>query len=174
MGFWLFNRSPGENQAEALLLRVVETSRQPTLYGAGGVPDTLDGRLESMILHGVLALIRLRAEPDARRLAQNFTDLLFRHFDAGLREAGVGDMAVPKRMHRLAGDFYGRLEAYAAALAEGDDQALQAALARNLLAGAAGADAARLARYVAALSARLAEAPVAALSAPDSWALQSV
>ncbi|MEZ6021914.1 MAG: ubiquinol-cytochrome C chaperone family protein [Hyphomonadaceae bacterium] len=57
-------------------------------------------------------------------MAQAFTDTLFRFFDAGLREAGVGDLTVPKRMHKLAASFYGRLNAYVAAIEAEDRPAL--------------------------------------------------
>jgi len=132
------------------------------------VPDTLQGRFELLTLHAALALVRLKASPEAQKLAQNFTDLLFRHIDAGLREAGVGDLTVPKRMRKLAGDFYGRLEAYAAALA--DQEALAAAIMRNVL-GDDGdrAFAARLAAHTAALAARQAETPAATLAEPAAW-----
>jgi cytochrome b pre-mRNA-processing protein 3 len=174
MAFWPFKRGAVDIQAENLLATVVEASRQPALYGEGRVPDTLEGRFELMTLHGVLALVRLRAEPGARRLAQQFVDKLFKHFDAGLREASVGDLTVPKRMRRLASDFYGRLDAYAAPLAAGDMAVLEQALTRNLLRDAPGADAAPLARYTADLSARLAGAPVESIGAGTAWGLHSV
>jgi cytochrome b pre-mRNA-processing protein 3 len=64
-----------------------------------------------MALFGSLAMIRLQADASATPLAQRFADRLFRLFDAGLREAGVGDLSVPKRIRGLAGAFYGRLQA---------------------------------------------------------------
>jgi len=118
-------------------------------------------------LHGALALIRLRLSPDAAPLAQLFTDTLFRFLDSGLREAGVGDLSVPKRMRRLAGDFYGRLDAYAAGLAEGGD--LGAALGRNILGDEAAAFAPVLAAYARAVSAQLAAAPTETLAGPAAW-----
>ena len=116
MSIWPFRRNEAQGGAQRLLEAVARESRRPEFYGPGRVPDTLQGRFELLTLHAALALVRLKASPEAQKLAQNFTDLLFRHIDAGLREAGVGDLTVPKRMRKLAGDFYGRLEAYAAAL----------------------------------------------------------
>ncbi len=146
--FWPFRRSRAAEDGRRLLAVVTQISRQPGLYGPERAPDTLDGRLEVMILHAVLALRRLQADPALAPLGQAFTDQLFRHFDAGLREDGVGDMAVPKRMNKIAARFYGRLEAYTAALASDDRSALAEALFRNALAG----DSARLA-FAATLSA---------------------
>jgi cytochrome b pre-mRNA-processing protein 3 len=132
MRIWPFRRSRVRADAQRLLEAVQAAGRRPALFGAGGAADTLKGRFEMMALSAALALIRLRAEPQAQPLAQAFTDALFRHFDAGLREHGVGDTSVPKRMHKLAGDFYGRLEAYGAAITAGDADTLAAALVRQL------------------------------------------
>jgi cytochrome b pre-mRNA-processing protein 3 len=79
----------------------------------------------------------------------------------------VGDTAVPKRMRALAGAFYGRLEAYAGAIAE--PSALEAALARNVWGAGTHPFAARLAGYAAAVAAQQASAPIAAMFEPDNW-----
>ncbi len=64
--------------------------------------------------------------------AQEIVDAFFLDIDYSIRELGVGDTGVPKRMKKLAGMFYGRLESYAKALDTGDREALAAALARNI------------------------------------------
>jgi cytochrome b pre-mRNA-processing protein 3 len=168
MSIWPFKRNQANSDAEQLLAEIVSASRQPAFFGVRKVSDTLEGRFELLTLFAALALIRLRASPEAAPLAQAFTDQLFRHLDSGLREAGVGDLTVPKRMRRLAGDFYGRLDAYAAALQ--DRQALAAAIARNILGeGADPAFAAFLADHARALAARLAEQPVSAMARSGVW-----
>lgn len=161
MGIWPFARSHASRDAETLLERVQAASRQAGLYGPGRVPDTLEGRFEAMTLFSALALIRLRAEPSAASLGQHFTDKLFHSFDAGLREAGVGDLTVPKKMRGLAGRFYGRLEAYAGPVAAGDPGALAEAIARNF--GIEGAFAAELASQALAMAQTQAGEPIAAL-----------
>jgi cytochrome b pre-mRNA-processing protein 3 len=120
-----------------------------------------------MTPHAGLALLRLGAEPEAAPLAQAFTDTLFRHFDAGLREDGVGDTSVPKRMRKLAGDFYGRLEAYSRAITDRDAAALAAALVRN--AGVSEDFAGRLAPHVLQIAAQQAEAPFVAMFENSAW-----
>jgi cytochrome b pre-mRNA-processing protein 3 len=77
---------------------------------------------------------------------------LFRHFDAALREMGVGDVSVPKHMKTIAEAYLGRAKAYQDACGK-DRLALAAALSRNVYAGKN--DAARLARYVEQLNNRL-------------------
>lgn len=165
MRIWPFRPNQENADAEAVLAAVTAASRQPGLFGVQRVPDTLEGRFEMIVLHAALALARLRQQ---RELAQIFTDKLFRHFDAGLREAGVGDLVVPKRMQKLAGAFYGRLKVYDLALSQGGT-ALAGALARNALAGEAGF-APTLAAYALATAARQAGLPAAALAAPEAWA----
>ena len=103
MPAWPFSPSRESKDAALLLHQVTSASRNPALFGEGRVADTLEGRFELMALHGALALVRLKQSPEAGPLAQAFVDVLFRQLDSGLREDGVGDTAVPKRVHRLAG-----------------------------------------------------------------------
>jgi cytochrome b pre-mRNA-processing protein 3 len=145
----------------------VQAAREPSQFGVGGFPDTLEGRFEALVTVAALALVRLRAAPEAAPLAQEFVDRLFREVDAGLREAGVGDLTVPKRMHRLAGDFYGRLDAYASALASG--RGLDEALARNV-AGLSDAAASAHAQFMLQLATRQANLDIKALSTAAAWA----
>lgn len=168
MAIWPFHPSRASQDADRLLTTVTEVSRRPALYGSGRIPDTLEGRFEATALYGALALIRLRGDAGAAPLAQLFTDKLFRLFDAGLREAGVGDLTVPKRMRSLAASFYGRLDAYAGPVAAGDAHALAEALSRNAL-GADGPFAPVLAAHVLAMALTQSEAPLEALFAPPGW-----
>lgn len=136
-------------EGAALLLAVTDASRQPALYSEGRLADTMEERLESLTLHASLALVRLQREPALKRRAAAFTDQLFRNIDAGLREAGVGDLSVPRRMRAIASQFYGRLGVYAAALEANDEAALAQALARNTTAPAFAPALAAYARDVA-------------------------
>lgn len=170
---WPFRRSRSDDDASKLLAAVTQVARQAAFFGEGRVADTLEGRLELMTLHASLAFMRLRAEAGAAPMAQAFADQLFRQFDSGLREAGVGDLAVPKRMHKIAGRFYARLKSYSDALEAGDPAALEASLARNLL-GAEPAEreaafAGPLAGYAAAAQRMQAAQPVEAMFRLDGW-----
>ncbi len=167
MPIWPFHRSRAEVDAEALVSAVTAASRRLVFYGPERVPDTIEGRFELMTIHGVLAMLRLRADPALNPLAQLFADRLFSFFDAGLREAGTGDTTVPKRMHQLAGDFYGRLDAYGAALS--DPPALEYAMARNVWRLESHAFAGALAAYVASTAAAQANAPISAMLSEEGW-----
>lgn len=168
MPVWPFSASKASEDAELLLSHVARAGRNPALFGEGRAPDTLDGRFELVALHAALVLLRLREEPDAQPLAQAFVDALFRHLDHGLRESGVGDLAVPKRMHRLAGAFYGRVEAYRAGLGAEEANGMRAALERNV-AGISAPFATRLADHVRTLAAAQAARPWPGLLKHDGW-----
>ena len=160
----LLRRSGNQIVIERLYAELVAASRQPALF-SGAIEDTFEGRFESLTLHAALALRRLNGLPEpGPDMAQDLIDAVFRHFDSALREMGVGDTVVPKRMKKLAEAFLGRSAAYDAALREGPD-ALLGALARNVVAPTAD-DAARraafLARYVEAAVATLDTLPVQA------------
>jgi cytochrome b pre-mRNA-processing protein 3 len=151
----LFRKDPRRPVIAALHQRIVAAARRPDLYGVLAVPDTLEGRFEVLTLHVVLVLEALRGLPSpAEEVSQELVDQVFRELEASLREMGVGDVVVPKRMKVLAQAFYGRARAYDAALASGDETALAATLARNVYADASPGGA--LARYVVAARASLA------------------
>jgi cytochrome b pre-mRNA-processing protein 3 len=151
----LFRKDPRRELVVNLHDRIVAAARAPALYGRLGASDTLEGRFETLALHAVLVLRRLRGlPPPADDLAQDLVDALFGGLDASLRQIGVGDMAVPKRMKKLAQAFYGRAGAYDGALDARDEPALVAALARNVTGDEGPARA--LARYVLAAERSLA------------------
>jgi cytochrome b pre-mRNA-processing protein 3 len=167
MIFPAFRRDVHIRNIHALYGMIVAQARSATFYSGYGVPDTVEGRFELIVLHLVLVLSRLdrqdaggpnRARADHRRamFAQRLFDVFCRDLDHNLREMGVGDLAVPRQMRRFGEAFYGRQGAYGAALHAADRRELETALARNIF-GMTGVDgrAARLARYVRALEGRL-------------------
>jgi cytochrome b pre-mRNA-processing protein 3 len=160
----LFRRVPHDSIG-ALYGAIVAQARRPCFYLDYGVPDTVNGRFDMIVLHAALLLRRLAAEPaPARALGQEVFDRFCRDMDHNLREIGVGDLAVSKEMQRIAGAFYGRAKAYEAALAEEGDLALAAALARNVYGVAEPQTAGRLATYVRVSVRHLADLDGAALA----------
>lgn len=143
MIFGLFRGRGNTRIIERLHDEIVAAARDPVLFTAYGVADNLDGRFESIALHAILLLRRLKQlPPPGPEIAQDLADAIFRHFDLGLREAGVSDIAVPRRMRDLAEAFLGRANSYNAALDQSGpagEAALAAALSRNVL-GDAGDD----------------------------------
>ncbi len=162
-----FGKRSNQPVVDALYEAIVASARQPHFYSQWGVPDTPLGRFEMLSLHMFLFLERARASnATLGALAQEVTDEFFKDIDHSLRELGINDVSMPKRMKKLARMFYGRAEAYRAALVGGDAAALAAALARNIRPDAPGwADAPLLAAYVERASVALAAEDDAALLA---------
>ena len=129
----LFRQDRTEHPAAAVYMRLVQQSRRPEFYLHCGVPDTLDGRFDMLVLHVFVVLDRLagQGEPE-EAFAQSLFDHLFADMDVNLREMGVGDLSVGKKVRQMAEAFYGRAQAYHDGLQAGDDEALGAALRRNL------------------------------------------
>jgi cytochrome b pre-mRNA-processing protein 3 len=162
----LFRTDQAKLAADAIFAAVVAQARDPALFLRLGVPDSVDGRFDSLVLHMFMVLRRLRAgdEPSASALQQALCDRLVDDMDRNLREMGVSDLSVGRHVRKMAEGFYGRLKAYDDALDQGGD-ALHAVLVRNLYGGRAGLAAisndivATVAGYVAASLARLHELP---------------
>lgn len=131
--FGLFGKRAGRHApVDALFSRIAEASRRPAFYLAGGIPDSFEGRFESLTLHVFLVLRRLRElPPPAGDLAQELVDACFAYLELGFRNGGVSDIAVPKRMKKVGQMFYGRLQAYEAALTAPEPDGLVKALRRN-------------------------------------------
>ncbi|MCJ8519260.1 cytochrome b pre-mRNA-processing protein 3 [Pseudorhizobium tarimense] len=113
---------------------LTSAARNPVFYSDLGVPDTVMGRFEMLSIVMILFFRRTaRSGVSGQELAQEIVDAFFQDIDHSIRELGIGDQGVPKRMKKLAGMFYGRLESYAAALDAKDRDGLAQALARNIL-----------------------------------------
>lgn len=111
---------------------VVAQARCPYFYVELGVPDTLDGRFDMILLHLALVLRRLKVGAEEKRLSQDIVDVMFADLDRNLREMGVGDLSVSKKIKPMAAAFSGRSESYGRALDDGAGDALAAAIARNI------------------------------------------
>lgn len=167
----LFGRNHGVTRTvtDALYASIVAAARQERLYSDWQVPDTPLGRFEMMSLHMFLLQHRLRDEQGtARETAQVLIDEFFTDVEHSLRELGVGDLGVPKRMKKLAKMFYGRTAAYDDAIGRRDADDLAAALRRNVRPDVAEwPEAAVLANYALAASESLAGQSGEAICAGD-------
>jgi cytochrome b pre-mRNA-processing protein 3 len=145
--FRLFRPRFHDATIDSLYGVIVAQSRVPDFYEEFGVADSVDGRFELIVLHLALVTRRLGREDKGAALGRALVDRFGRDMDDNLREMGVGDLVVPKRMKRMFEALYGRTRIYQSALNETGSQALEAALARNVFGGRGGA-VARLAAYV--------------------------
>ena len=168
---WPFNhfrkpRLTPKGTIEAIYGMIVTQAREPIFYRDLGVPDTVNGRFDLLLLHLWLLLRRLRTVQGAIGGASELSQALFDRFcedmDDNLREMGLGDQTVPKRMRAFGEAFYGRVQAYDQAVAAGGE-ALAEAICKNILNGAGLDQAKRLAAYARASEAALRRADEAEL-----------
>jgi cytochrome b pre-mRNA-processing protein 3 len=151
MIFGLFRK---KNNNQAIVVRqyeqLTQAARRPAFYTGMGVPDTVLGRFEMLTIMLILYFRRTaQSERSGQEIAQEIIDYFFEDIDHSIRELGVGDVGVPKRVKKFARMYYGRLESYAAALDQSDPDALKAALRRNIRPDEPDApDMAELAAYV--------------------------
>jgi cytochrome b pre-mRNA-processing protein 3 len=164
-----FRRTAAPDTIGALYGAIVAQARAPAFYGADyGIADTVEGRLDLLILHVALFSRRARADgAPGGALAQEVFDRFCRDMDHNLREIGISDTSLARKMRKIGEAFYGRAAAYDAALAAPGEAALAEALGRNVFgaAAAASAGAQRLARYVRAADAELAGQTLAGFAA---------
>ncbi|WP_374591506.1 ubiquinol-cytochrome C chaperone family protein [Novosphingobium sp.] len=156
----LFNRllgrpDPGQEQIRPLWHKVVELARDPDWYAGGGVADTVPGRFDAITLVLALVMRRMDGQPELRAPSARLTELFVSDMDGQLRQSGVGDLAMAKRMGKLMSVLAGRMEALEQALAQPDDAELIAMVERNVTLNE-GADVAAIAARVRQLAARLA------------------
>ncbi len=155
---WPFNhfsksRGPRRGTIEAIYGMIVTQTREPVFYRNLGVADTVNGRFDLLLLHLWMVLRRFRSVGGTADISQALFDYFCADMDANLREMGVGDLTVPKRMQAFGEAFYGRASAYDAAIA--DDNALAKALCKNVLNGQGMENARRLATYTKLVLAHL-------------------
>ena len=168
----LFKPRPAQIAGRALYTLAVRQARTPALYADLGAPDTHEGRFELYTLHVYLVLERLKDQgPRAAETGQAMFDTYVKALDDALREMGVGDMSVGKKIRKLGEAFYGRIKSYEEALAALPDRApLEAVLARTVYADAEPGRVAELATYALGQRDHLAAQSVDDLCAGElSW-----
>jgi cytochrome b pre-mRNA-processing protein 3 len=128
----LLGSRPHEESARALYAGIVAQARRPEFFLACGVPDTVDGRFDLLVLHVFLVMHRLKQDrADTAGLSQALFDVFFQDLDESLRELGAGDMGIGRRIKVMAEGFYGRTLAYERSIEQGAE-ALDNCVRRNL------------------------------------------
>lgn len=162
--------------AERLYAACAAQARRPVFYTDMGVPDRIDARFELYTLHVLLMILRLRDEGQAGAdTAQDLFDTYVSALDNTLRELGVGDVAVGKKMRRLGEAMYGRMMAYETAILADDHDALATALSRNILeSDSASPEMRAMAEYAMRARTALGEQPFDAVMTTPAWAEPTV
>lgn len=134
--FTLINPSyrRAKRRARRVFEGVMAQTRRPDFYTQFAIPDDFDGRFEVLSLHSALFLkalqvraLQLRAQSaptpqtgasarDYSKMSQAYFDVMFENLDYALREMGVGDLGVPRRIKKYMMAFHGRAKAYEAGL----------------------------------------------------------
>ena len=161
----LFRQRGPKVVGQRLYDSAVERARQPVFYQDFGVSDTVEGRFELYSLHVILLLHRLKGEgARAAETAQALFDIFVSQLDHALREIGVGDLSVAKKMRKLGEAFYGRAKAYDTALGDPAGGELAALIGRTAFEGAGeAAQVEALTAYVRKVVAALATEPLEAV-----------
>ncbi|MBL4801463.1 MAG: hypothetical protein JKY45_06175 [Emcibacter sp.] len=125
-----------KDAAYDLFTKIVEQARSPEFYANWHVADTLDGRFDLIILHVGLVINRLEASGENKEvtlLIRYLQEVLFDNMDMSLRELGVGDMSVGKKVKVMAEAYYGRMAVYRRAIhSEDRENKLKSSLIRNI------------------------------------------
>jgi cytochrome b pre-mRNA-processing protein 3 len=130
-----FAKDEARRSVAALYGAVMAAARRPDLFEKTGLPDRFETRFELLALHMFLILARLKTEGAAgKSIMRALTEYMVDDLDRTLREAGIGDVGVAKRMKKLMSGFYGRVLAYEKALEAGDEKEILRTLDRNLFA----------------------------------------
>ena len=167
----LFRQRPDERQGDALYALAVEQARQPAFYTTLGVADRIDARFELYTLHVLILFLRLKQDGERGEVAaQKLFDTYISSLDNTLRELGVGDVSVGKKMRKLGESLYGRMNAYEGALRGEDESGLAAALAKNVYESADVETGAALARYAVTSRRNLSTQSCETVSKAPAWA----
>ncbi len=131
----LFRTDPMKKPAARVYESILASSRQPHLYETPGVPDTVDGRFDLLVIHASIFFRHMRKAGEAGlHMNQLVFDRMFDDMDVALREMGTGDPSVGKKIKQMGQAFYGRAQAYETALNECDATGLAQVIQRNLFA----------------------------------------
>ena len=167
----LFRQRPDERQGDALYALAVAQARQPDFYTALGVTDQIDARFELYTLHVLILFLRLKQDGERGEVAaQRLFDTYISSLDNTLRELGVGDVSVGKKMRKLGESLYGRMSAYEGPLRAEDVDAMAAALAKNVYESEDAATGHALARYAVVSRQNLATQSFETVSKAPAWA----
>jgi cytochrome b pre-mRNA-processing protein 3 len=130
---WFSNKTAAKSAAEALYGKIVAAARSPMFYRDWGVPDTVEGRFEMIAHHMALVLGRLSAEGDSgQNIARALTEACIADLDDNMREIGIGDIVVPRKVKRAAAALYDRHRDILGAIANDDRAALDKIVSRDV------------------------------------------
>jgi cytochrome b pre-mRNA-processing protein 3 len=160
---WVSKRRRIARTATELYGSIVAAARRPEFYRTLGVPDTIEGRFAMLVIHLFLVIERLsKAHEGAESFSRALIETFITDMDDTMREIGIGDMGVPRRVKKAAAALYERMIAYRTAMAAPGEDELFEALARTAAPGTPNRAFPALVAYM-----RTASAALASRSEPD-------
>jgi len=156
---WLKSKKTDSDAVKRWRDAVTQMAREPEPYLRGWVPDTIYGRFHMVALVATLAMRRFRElGSNGKAFSKAFSELLFSDFDHSLREHGVGDSSIARRIRKMGEEFFGLASAVDEALEQGGpDKHLAQVIRRNIQSDAE--KALELANYVLELNTRVERVP---------------
>lgn len=157
----LFRKDQKSGLPHSIYDEIVKQARNPWFYAECGAPDTVEGRFELLTIHVYLVLQRLKNQgEEATQLSQKIFDVFFENMDDSLREMGVGDLSVGKKIRIMAEAFYGRVGAYEECINKQSVKPLSQAISRNVFAKENAAGATAIADYLRQAKAMFEKTPI--------------
>jgi cytochrome b pre-mRNA-processing protein 3 len=157
---FLSERARLRQSATELYGSIVAQARDPVPYRDLAVPDTPEVRLEMLLLHLALVLLRLAEDGAATsRFSRALTEAFVSDMDASMREMGIGDLTVPRKVKKAVAALYDRMQGYREALA-GPDEPLRGLIANCVFTDPSARGAGRLASYARQVRSVLAGQPL--------------
>jgi len=105
-----------KHSATTVYFFLVRQARKTEFYQKYGIPDNSEGRFEMILLHVILLFRFLRGSRDASMFRDQVFDVFIADLDRSLRDMGIPDTSVGRRVREMARNFYGRAKAYDEAL----------------------------------------------------------
>jgi cytochrome b pre-mRNA-processing protein 3 len=121
------SRSNRRDVSRKLYQQIVTQARQPSFYSVAKVSDSVDGRFELIVLHLFILLRCFRHDPITASISQGLVNAMTEDMDRALRELGVGDLKIGRKVRTMVGIMHVRLSSYEVAL-EGEDEMLSKVL----------------------------------------------
>lgn len=132
----IFSKKPQATAAvaQALYNKVVNQARNPVIFQKFAIPDTVEGRFESLALHLFIVLntLKRRHEPATLEISQHLCDMFVADMDHSLRSMSMSEGKINTHIKKFVEGFYGRLVAYDQAFAEEKQKGLLQSLQKNI------------------------------------------
>lgn len=128
----LFGKRPDPKEAVRPLWHgIVAEARNPEWYRSCGASDTVEGRFDMVVNITALAMLRLEQSEELLPVSARLTELFVEDMDGQMREEGIGDPTLGKKMSKVMEAVGGRVSAYRDALVHGSRE-LEEAIGRNV------------------------------------------